>query len=166
MLDTNLGSELDGGTFGLTFPSGWAQWLGFVIGFLISLAGIATFFLAETDTLPALISVGALIMGFSTPTKLQKTLRGLRSQLNPAQVNWQKEQGGTELQSFWNSATINKPTIKMISLARLTTSSVEKLNLFTKSILLNSFNIGSDSVHIFKFGSYSLATPSTTTIVF
>ena len=35
MAETNLGSELDGGTFGLTFPSGWIQWLGFVIGFLI-----------------------------------------------------------------------------------------------------------------------------------
>ena len=50
-------------------------------------------------------------MGFSSPTKLQKTLRDLRSQINPAQVNWQKEQGGTELQSFWNSATIRKPTV-------------------------------------------------------
>tara|TARA_B100000945_G_scaffold133029_1_gene106160 strand:+ start:5169 stop:6482 length:1314 start_codon:yes stop_codon:yes gene_type:complete len=111
MVDTNLGSELDGGTFGLTFPSGWVQWLGFVIGVLVLIAGIVTFFLADTDPIPVLISVGALIIGFSAPTKLQKTLRELRSQLNPAQVNWQKEQGGTELQSFWNSATIRKPTV-------------------------------------------------------
>ena len=110
MTEINLGSELDGGTFGLTLPSGW-QWLGFIIGVLISVAGIVTFFLVDTDPIPALISIGVLIMGFSSPTKLQKTLRDLRSQMNPAQVNWQKEQGGTELQSFWNSATIRKPTV-------------------------------------------------------
>ena len=110
MTEINLGSELDGGSFGLTLPSGW-QWLGFIIGLLISVAGIVTFFLVDTDPIPVLISIGVLIMGFSSPTKLQKTLRDLRSQMNPAQVNWQKEQGGTELQSFWNSATIRKPTV-------------------------------------------------------
>ncbi len=111
MVEANISSELDGGTFGLTPPSGWLQWLCFVIGALISLGGIATFAIPDSAPLPGLVSVGALIMGFSAPTKLQKTLRKLRAQLRPAEVNWQKEQGGTELQSFWNSATINKPTM-------------------------------------------------------
>jgi len=111
MVELNISSELDGGTFGLTSPSGWIQWLCFIIGALISIGGLATFFITNMDPIPVLISLGALIMGFSSPTKLQKTLRELRSQLNPAQVNWQKEQGGTELQSFWNSATIRRPTI-------------------------------------------------------
>ena len=111
MVEVNISGELDGGTFGLTSPSGWLQWLCFVIGALISLAGIATLGTPDSDPLPGLVSVGVLIMGFSAPTKLQKTLRKLRTQLRPAEVNWQKEQGGTELQSFWNSATINKPTI-------------------------------------------------------
>ena len=71
MTEINLRSELDGGTFGLTLPSGW-QWLGFIIGLLISIAGIVTFFLVDTDPIPALISIGVLIMGFSSPTKLQK----------------------------------------------------------------------------------------------
>ncbi|MED5271500.1 MAG: hypothetical protein VX613_01275 [Candidatus Thermoplasmatota archaeon] len=111
MLETNLSSELDGGGYGGTLPSGWAQWLLFIVGAGILIFGIIMTFFGENEPLPILISIGVLIMGLSAPSKLQKKLRELRSQLRPSEVNWQKEQGGTELQSFWNSATINKPTI-------------------------------------------------------
>lgn len=113
MTGTNTNIELDGGMLGLTTPSGWLQWLFFVIGAGISIFGVYTL-LILTDggtPLPILISVGVLIMGFSAPSKLQKKLRELRALLRPSEVNWQKEQGGTELQSFWNSETINKPTV-------------------------------------------------------
>lgn len=112
MEGSEITSELDGGMYGGTLPSGWMYWLLFVIGAALAIFGVYTLLVTNGGTpLPILISIGVLIMGFSAPSKLQKKLRELRAQLRPSEVNWQREQGGTELQSFWNSATINKPTI-------------------------------------------------------
>ncbi|MDP6900150.1 MAG: hypothetical protein QGF94_04885 [Candidatus Thalassarchaeaceae archaeon] len=103
MVDGQLSTELDGGTIGLTTPIGWF-WIIFVFGALLGIGGLVVMF-------PIISAVGVLMMGFSAPTKLQKRLRELRSQLRPAEVAWQSEAGGTEKQSFWNSATIHRPKV-------------------------------------------------------
>ncbi|MEE3134527.1 MAG: hypothetical protein VX277_01785, partial [Candidatus Thermoplasmatota archaeon] len=63
MLETNLSSELDGGGYGGTLPSGWAQWLLFIVGAGILIFGIIMTFFGENEPLPILISIGVLIMG-------------------------------------------------------------------------------------------------------
>ena len=96
MVDGQLSTELDGGTIGLTTPTGWF-WILFVFGALLGAGGLVVMY-------PIISAVGVLMMGFSAPTKLQKRLRELRSQLRPAEVAWQSEAGGTEKQSFWTRA--------------------------------------------------------------
>jgi len=83
---------------------GWVQWLMFIIGALMFIGGFVIF-------LPGLSALGALLVGFSVPTKLQRVLHTLRSQLRPADVAWKADAGGTELESFWNSATVHRPKI-------------------------------------------------------
>ena len=104
MAEGDLSAELDGGTFGFTLPLGWVQWLIFIIGALMFIGGFVIF-------LPGISALGALLMGFSVPTKLQRVLHTLRSQLRPADVAWKADAGGTELESFWNSATVHRPKI-------------------------------------------------------
>ncbi|RAH14017.1 MAG: hypothetical protein CMB56_006195 [Methanobacteriota archaeon] len=113
MEDINISSDLDGGMFGLTTPVGWGGWIMFVLGFILSVIGILTLlgFLHDDPPLPILTAVGVLLIAFSSPTKLQKTLRELRAKTLPLDVNWQQQKGGTELTSFWNSATINRPKV-------------------------------------------------------
>ena len=60
--------------------------------FLISVAGIVSIFPCRYRSIPALILLSSN-NGFFIPNKITKTLIDLRSQMNPAQVNWQKEQG-------------------------------------------------------------------------
>ncbi len=66
MEEPNISVELDGGMFGLTFPSGWGGWIVFVLGFIISVVGIITLFISidKVQPLPILTAVGVLIMGF------------------------------------------------------------------------------------------------------
>ncbi len=109
-VEADLSGDLDGGTFGFTLPMGWA-WIVFILGAILFVAGFALAFSSSGEMLPGLSAVGALLMGFSAPTKLQRRLQELRSQLRPAEVQWQAEAGGTELQSFWNSATVHRPTV-------------------------------------------------------
>ena len=104
MAEGDLSSDLDGGTFGFTQPMGWVQWLVFVIGALMFIGGFVIL-------LPGISALGALLMGFSCPSKLQRRLHELRSQLRPAEVAWQTAAGGTELESFWNSATVHRPKV-------------------------------------------------------
>ena len=94
---------LDGGTFGFTLPRGWG-WLPFVLGALMIIGGLVLL-------VPVVSALGALVMGFSAPSKLQGKLEELRARLRPADVAWRREEGGTELQSFWNHATVHRPTI-------------------------------------------------------
>ncbi|MEE3082795.1 MAG: hypothetical protein VX320_01730, partial [Candidatus Thermoplasmatota archaeon] len=108
--EANLSNDLDGGTFGFTLPMGWA-WIVFILGAILFVAGFALAFSDSGEMLPGLSAVGALMMGFSAPTKLQRRLHELRSQLRPAEVEWQAEAGGTELQSFWNSATVHRQKV-------------------------------------------------------
>ena len=112
MDDANISNELDGGMFGLTTPTGWGGWIIFVLGFILSVIGILTLLgFLQDPPLPILTAVGVLLIAFSSPTKLQKTLRELRAKTLPSDVNWQQQKGGTELTSFWNSATINRPKV-------------------------------------------------------
>ncbi len=113
MSNQNTIIGLDSGGLGLTLPIGWKQWIFFVFGLILFVGGLVTIFIDtsnQTNAFPIISALGALIMGFVPPTKLQQKLQDLRLLLRPTEVQWKKEEGGTELHSFWNSETINKPT--------------------------------------------------------
>lgn len=101
-------AQLNGSTFGLTVPINLIGWIVFVLGIIVFVIGLM---------IPMLLiaAIGILMIGFSCPTQLQVKMHNIRKQMRPSEVAWQKEMGGTQLVSFWNNETIERPEIDMRS---------------------------------------------------
>jgi len=95
--------EFQGGTFGFTKPQGWIAWLGFAFAVVLIIVG-------GIILMPIISAAGFLGLIASTPAPLQEKLDNLRRKLRPRAVKIRQDEGGLELQSFWNSATIHRPS--------------------------------------------------------
>jgi len=103
--------ELDGGTFAFTLPDHWTKWILFVLGGLLFIFG----FVMSADPefggpVPAVSAIGCLLMLAACPTELAVKLAKIRAQMRPAAVKMRSDAGGVELESFWNSATVERPS--------------------------------------------------------
>jgi hypothetical protein len=103
--------DLDGGSFGFAKPYEFGQWILAIVGLLLLVVGVVVAILLPDTPVLFIAVIGCLLLAIGLPTTLNAKLHELRSKMRPAEVAHQKEVGGTELVSFWNDATIDRPRV-------------------------------------------------------
>ena len=101
--------DLNGGTFKVNLPYNWVGWLLWVIGLVITLAGL---FVAMNDINGlGVAAFGLLFMALTSPGSLEAKLHQVRqSAIDPAELEAKAEASGLSIDNWWMKQTSYVPT--------------------------------------------------------